>query len=179
MAIKNCDGSIFQLSGSIQQFDPNNPAHNLFNYWDQEAIKQGGTPLFYYEIFVQYQSIDKLYLEDRGKIWSPIPVQLYGFYEPIEQQNPSTAFGIDSPDEIIFELNYQGTLQALNMEPKLGARINTPHRNENWVIVDRRLTEFKLWGAVRLQLICSRWQESVTTGEGNVPQYKSQSPISF
>jgi len=177
--IRNCDGSPFQVLGSIQQFDPNSPAHNLFNFWDQEVIKQGGTPLFYYEVFVQYQTIDKLYLEDRGKLWSPIAVQLYGYYEPIEQQNPSTAFGIDAPDEVIFELNYKAVLGAIGHPPKLGSRMNTPHRNENWVVVDRRLKEFKLWGAVRLELQCARFQEDASTGEGNVPQPQEPSPISF
>lgn len=177
--IRNCDGSPFQLLGSIQQFDPTSPAHVLFNFWDQEVIKEGGSPLLYYEVFIQLQTVDRIYLEDRGKLWSPIAVQLYGYYEPIEQQNPSTAFGIDAPDEVIFELNYKAVLESIGHPPKLGSRINTPHRNENWVIVDRRLTEFKLWGVVRLQLICSRFQETSTTGEGNVPQPKEPSPIVF
>jgi hypothetical protein len=167
MVIKNNDGTPWKPLGTIQQFLPQNPAHDLFNFWDQEIIRQGGTPLFYFEVFIQLQTVDKLYLEDRGKLWAPKGIELYGFYEPVEQQTPSTAFGLDAPDEVILELNYRAFLETVGHPPKRGSRVFTPHRSENWVIVDTRLAEFKLWGAIRLQLICQKFQESTTTGEGS------------
>jgi hypothetical protein len=42
MAILNPDGKPYLLSGSLQQFDPENPEFDLFNTWDQEAIAIGG-----------------------------------------------------------------------------------------------------------------------------------------
>ncbi len=172
MAIFNPNGTPYKLAGTLNQFDPGNPRTDLFNIWDQESIMIGGTPLNYFEVFIQFQTIDELYLEDRGKVWSPIPLTFYGYYEPIEPQNPSTQFGIDGPGDVMFECNYRAVISAVGHMPKRGSRINTPHLNENWVIVDVRLAQFAYWGAMHLQLVCERFQESTTTGEGNIPQPK-------
>ena len=69
-----------------------------------------------------------------------------------------------------FEVNYRTTLRTIGHPPKIGSRVFTPHLQENWVIIQRNLGEFKLWGSLRLELICQRFQESVTTGEGEVTQ---------
>ena len=81
-----------------------------------------------------------------------------------------TAFGIDSTEEMTFELNYRATLREIGHPPKIGSILFTPHLRENWVIIQRNLNEFKLWTALRLELICQKFQESVTTGEGKVTQ---------
>lgn len=172
MAIYNTDGTRFDVSGNLAQFDPNNPRKDLFNRWDEDVIAIGGSPLFYFEVFIQFQTVDKLYLEDRGKIWSNIPITIYGYYEPVEPQNPSTMHGIDGPSDVMFECNYSAVLRTIGHMPKRGSRINTPHLNENWVIVDTRLAQFQYWSVTHLQLICERFQENLTTGEGDVPQPK-------
>lgn len=167
-----CDsnGRPYRTSGSLQQFDPENPDHDLFNLWDSEIIKMGGSPIFYYEVIISFNTIDELYLESRNKLFSNIPVQLYAYYDPVPSQNYQNTFGIDSPDEMIFELNYQELLNTVGHPPKIGSRIYTPHKRENWVIVQRNLGEWKLWGELRIQLLCQRFPESVTTGEGTVTQ---------
>lgn len=170
MAIKNTDGTTYQVTGSLNQFDPESPAHDLFNRYDQEAIELGGSPIFYYELFIQFQTIDKLYLEDRGKLWSPIPVQLKAIYEPISSTKDQGLFGIDSPDEIVFMLNYRAVLDRLGQPPKVGSRIFTPHKRENWIIIQRNVGDFHLYGEVRLELVCQRFQENLTTQEGKVTQ---------
>ena len=170
MAIYNPDGSVYGPVGSMRSFDPDSPDHDLFNIWDEELIKISGTPLFYYEVFIQDQTIDPIYWEDRGKIWSTHPITLYGYYEPIPSQNFMSNWGVDAPDEMIFELNYKSTLQAVGHPPKIGSRVYSPHLNENWKLIQRNLGEFKKWGVVRLELICQRFQESLTTGEGEVTQ---------
>ena len=156
----------------MQQFDPENQEHALFNLWDEEAIKIGGAPIYYYEVIISFNTIDDLYLEARDKLFSNIPIQLWGYYDPVPAQNYQNAFGIDSPDEMIFELNYRSVLKAVGHPPKIGSRLYTPHKREDWVIVQRNLGEWKVWGELRLQLLCQRFQESVTTGEGKVTQPK-------
>jgi hypothetical protein len=131
-----------------------------------------GSPVFYYEVFIQTGSLDKLYREDRGKIWSNNPITLYASYEPVVGQNYQSAFGIDSPDEVIFDLNYRDVLKKIGHPPKIGSRIYTPHRNENWVIIQRNIGEMMLWSQMRVQLLCQRFQESITTGEGKVAENK-------
>lgn len=170
MAIKNPDGSVYQPTGSLQQFDPASLEHDLFNVWDQEVIEVGGTPLFYYDVFININNIDELYVEARDKIYSQNPTQIYGYYEPIPSSNTMGVFGIDSPDEIMFEFNYRHVLRALGRAPKIGARIFSPHKKENWMVMQRNVEVFKLWGELRLQVMCVRFQESLTTGGGKVTQ---------
>ncbi len=170
--IRNQDGTPYKPVGDIQQFDPENPEHDLFNMWDEEIIRMGGSPILYHEVFIQSGTVDPLYWEDRGKIFSNNPVQLYGLYEPIPSQNYMSAFGFDSPDEMMFEFNYKSVLRQIGHPPKIGSRLHTPHLREDWVIVQRMTGEYKLWGSLRLQILCQRFQESTTTGEGKVTQKK-------
>jgi len=168
--IKNADGTPYKVGGSIEQYDQEDPQHELFNLWDQEAIRQGGTPILYYEVIISPQVIDQQYLEARGKLFSQFPVSLYGVYDPKNSQNLLNAFGIDAPDELEIEFNYRDVLQKIGHPPKIGSRIFTPHLRENWEIIQRNLGEFKMWGALRITLIVRRFQESTTTGEGKVTQ---------
>jgi len=170
MGLLNRDGTPYKASGSIQQFDPNNPMFELFNLWDQEAIQRGGSPIYYYEVIIRPEMIDPIYLEARNKLFSNNPIQLWCNYEPISSQNVLNQFGIDAPDEMTFELNYRSVLQNLGHPPKIGSRLFTPHLQENWVIVQRNLNEFKMWGVLRIELICQRFQEDVVTGDGKVTQ---------
>lgn len=172
MGIKNLDGTPYRVSGSLQQFDPENQEFDLFNHWDEEAIMMGGAPIIYYEVFININSIDDLYLESRNKLWSPCGVELYAFYDPVPSQNYMGVFGMDSPNEMMFELNYRSVLRNLCHLPRIGSRIYTPHRRENWVVIQRNIEEYKLWGELRLQLMCKTFQESLTTGEGKVTNQK-------
>ena len=66
--------------------------------------------------------------------------------------------------------NYSDILTRLGYAPKIGSRFHTPFLNENWVIVERKLGEFKMYQATRLQCICSRFQESLTDGSNGTKQ---------
>jgi hypothetical protein len=167
--IINSDGSCFQLTGSLQQFDPGNQEHDLFNIWDEEVIRQGGSPIFYYEVLIQPQTVDPLYVEDRGKLWAIKPIQLWCYYDPQPNQNAQGLFGIDAPDEMVFEFNYRDVLNRIGHAPKVGSRLFTPHKGENWEVIQRNDGEFKMWGQLRLQLICKKFQIS-NTSTGVNPQ---------
>ena len=173
--MRNPDGTPYRAAGSNRQFDPvnNNREYCLFNLWDEEAIEIGGSPILYYEVFINKGSIDPLYWEARDKIYSNIPVELFCTYEPVASENYQGAFGFDAPTDMVFEFNYRAVLQKLAHPPRVGARLFTPHKSENWVVIQRNLGEFKMWGELRLQLICQRWQETATTGEGKVSQKKT------
>lgn len=170
MAIFNPDGSEYKVAGSIQQFDPENPEFDLFNSWDQEAIQMGGTPVMYYEVHISQNTINPTYGEDRGKFWDPNYICLYGYYNPIPPQNNLGLFGVDAPDELMIEFNLSDVKRRIGHLPVVGSRLYTPHKRENWVIIQRNIEEYKLWGELRLQLMCQRFRESLSTGEGRVTQ---------
>ncbi len=169
--IRRPNGLPYNVSGSLQQYKPSGTSQDLLNRYDAEMIQLSGAPIFYYEVFIQQQTVDPLYMEDRGKLFSQVPIQLWAFYEPPQQQNMSGMFAIDTPDEeIIFELNHKAAEQAVGHQIKIGSRIFTPHRSENWIVIDTRLDQFKLWGALRLLIHCRKFQETTTSGEGRVTQ---------
>jgi len=174
--ICNPDGTPYELNHQLITFDPTNPIHELINEWDNEMINISGSPILYYEVFIQSNTVDPLYIEDRGKMWSPIPCQLMAWYVPLASQNAQSEFGIDALEEIEFQLNYQSVLQTLGHPPKVGSRIYSPHRCQNWIIIQRDAADFILWGTVRLKLHCSVFQEDLATGIGRMtestPTYK-------
>lgn len=168
MTLCNPDGTPYKLKGEITAYDPKNPSIELFNKWDAEAIKIAGIPILYYEVFIQSNTLDPLYLEDRGKLFSPFPVQLYAFYTPLPTQNHQSEFGIDSLEEAEFQLNYADVLNRVGHIPKVGSRIFSPNRSQHWQIVQATLDDFQLWDKIRLKLYCAPFQESTTTGGGKV-----------
>lgn len=163
-------GRPYKAAGSIQQFDPENPEINLFHMWDQEIIQQGGSPIFYYELFIPPATIDPIYRESRNKIYSNYSVQLWGTYEPTPGENLQNMFGIDSPTEMVFDFNVRDVLSRIGHLPKIGSRLYTPHKRESWRIIQRNMGEFKMWGELRLQLITERFQDDVISNAGRVKQ---------
>ncbi len=171
--IRNPDGTPYQLNYGIEQYNPNAPEHALFAEWDEEAIRRGGSPIYYYEMFIQPQTVDPIYLEDRGKLFSPNPIELYCTYEPRRSQNIAGQFGIDDVGaEMIFQFNYKALLKAVGHPLKDGSRLYTPHLGENWVIIQRNIAEFTMWGVLRFEAICQKFQESLTAQDGNVTKKK-------
>jgi len=166
------DGKPYRTAGTLTQFNPDDTQHLLFNVWDEDAIRQGGSPIYYYEKFISPAVIDPDYIEARGAIISEKPVELWAFYEPLAAQNAMGVFGFDSLNEVIFECNAKAVIKAIGHMPKLGSRIYTPHLGENWEIIQRNLGEFRMWGALRVQLIARQFQESVTMQGGRATQNK-------
>lgn len=171
----NKDGTSYKLAGTRQQFNDRSADLALFDIWDQEAIKIGGSPIYYYEVFIQPQTIDPLYLEDRGKLWSTVPVELWCVYDPMASTNTQTAFGIDSPDEMKFEFNYRAMLDAIGHSPKIGSRLRSPFLKEDWEIIQMNLSEFKMYKALRAELFCKRFQDDAVSG----PSISTQKDIDY
>jgi hypothetical protein len=167
--LRNPDGTPYKLS-DYQLFDPCSSTNDLFQEWDAEVITQGGSPVFYYEVIIPSGTIDPVFREARNKLYSPIPVRLWSFYEPTPNQFYQDVYAIGSPDEQLFEFNKQSVIDSIGHMPKIGSRIFTPHRRENWMILDIKTGGFQAWGELRLQLICERFKETVTTNEGQVTQ---------
>ena len=171
----NKDGTPYKVAGTRQQFNDKRPDLALFDIWDQEAIKIGGTPLYYFEVFLPEQTMDGVYLENRGKIWSNIPIELWAVYDPTASLNLQMAMGIDSPDEMKFELNYHAMLDAIGHKPKIGSMIKSPFLKEVWELVQMNLGEFKMYKALRANLLCQRFQDDATGG----PSITSQPEIDY
>jgi hypothetical protein len=164
------DGTPYRVSGTRQQFNDLSPDLELFDLWDEEAIRIGGSPIYYYEVFIPEQTTDPIYLENRGKVWSTSPIQLWCVYDPIPSTNTQTAFGIDGPEEMKFDLNYRTMLHTIGHKPKIGSRFRTPFLKEEWELVQMNLGEFKMYKALRASLLCKRFQDDAIGGPNISPQ---------
>lgn len=168
MPILNDDGTPFHLS-PLRQFNPNRPDYDLFDSWDAEAIRLGGSPLAYYEVFISAADIDTTYNESRRKVWSMHPIEIWGTYDPPPSEQALGPFGLDSMTEVVFDCNYKDVLRRVGHLPLPGSRIRTPHLREDWEVVQCQLGEFRGWRAIRLQIICKRFQPSSTDNSEFVP----------
>jgi hypothetical protein len=127
---------------------------------------------------IQFSNLDQLYLEDRGQLFALQPIQLYAFYEPVNQAVSSGLFGGDAlPDEVVFEGNYDDIYGRIGHLPKVGSRIYTPHLGENWKVVDRASSEYRGWGRLRMQIRCQKFQETRTVSNGQVTKQPPDFPI--
>lgn len=173
MPILNPDGTPYRLT-PYQNYDPNNPDIDLFDEWDAESIRMGGTPVYYYKCFVT--AIDRTYLESRSKIWADQPIELFATYDPVAAQQALGPYGIDSLDEITLDCNYKDVIRRVGEMPRPGSRIMTPHLREHWEVIQCSLAEFRGWRAVRLQIVCQRFPTSLTDnsekGQQDMPQYR-------
>jgi hypothetical protein len=174
MAIKNPDGSDYKLSGGVQQYKPNSSEMDLFNTWDQEMIRMTGMPVEYYEYMPQANTIDPVFLEDRGALWNQTPMCLMALYDRGPQMNHRDMFGYGGPDEVMFNMNLKYVMDTLGHLPRLGSRLFTPHLRENWKIDQLNVAEFQLWGRIRLQVMCKKWQENNVNPSGvkDTPHFK-------
>ena len=149
--IRNPDGSPYTVSGMLRSFNPcNTTEKDIFNQYDAEIIKINGSPIYYYELFMDVNNIDPLFLESRNKIWSQQPVLLYGFYDPITSQNFMNMFGIDSPDtDVMFELNYRAVDYSHRIKVSIG-KSNRPM----WPIGKYGArSDFKFWSIVSRKVL--------------------------
>lgn len=161
--LRNKDGTPFTASGKIRIFDPNSNKHDLFNQWDLEALKMGGTSIYYHEVIIDHQNFDKIYFEDRGKIFNPNPVELFSSYEPQADQFFQMEFGIDGISDIVLDVNYKHTFENINHPPVIGSWIRTPHLDRDWILVNTVLGEFGHWGALRLKMVLKKFQDDIHT----------------
>lgn len=128
---------------------------------DGQWIESAGHPIFILGV-IEYETTDPLYLEKvTHKHIYGSPILVYGIYE-YSPTNAMTAFGIDEPDELNIEVNYDILIEKLKMLPKIGTLLKV--EEENWVVANYNWVYDKFIGKKRLNLTCRRYQESATCG---------------
>lgn len=176
MVIRNTDGTAYKASGTLSQLIPDSPSHELFNSWDKELIRAGGSPLLYYEVIIPSNSIDPLYVESRSKLFSTYPIEIFAIYDPIASQFNQGVFGADGPDQMTFYVNYSDAIDRIGHLPVIGSYIFSPHLREHWEILDRKLADFHRWKVYHVEIHCQRFQESLTQSEGKVTEKTKTRP---
>jgi hypothetical protein len=129
-------------------------------YW----IENAGHPILVKGVFTAREK-DELHI-GKWADFSPINAIIYGFYDyPAESQ--FSIFGIDSPEEMVVQINTEMASANMNGIPAIGTLLNI--ENCNWIVVNRGYVHNRFIGKYRLSLQCERYQESVTpTGKNGV-----------
>lgn len=167
MVIKNPDGTPYELS-CFKFFDKTASFHNLFNDYNQELAKIGGSPIYYYEAIIPPSTIDPVYWESRGMLYSDQYVVFHAYYEPFMMKYQDMFALHPGTDTQIFKASYNEVISAIGHPPKLDSRIYTPHKGENWKIVNCITGGYEYWGELTIEIICDKFQENLETGEGQV-----------
>jgi hypothetical protein len=128
-------------------------------YW----IESAGHPIIVKGVFTVREK-DEIYF-GRWANLSTINITIYGFYDyPTESQ--FSIFGIDSPEEMVVQINPEIVSEKLDGIPPIGTLLNI--EGCDWLVVNRGYTHNRFIGKYRLSLQCQRYVESVTTGKNGI-----------
>ena len=161
MAIYKTDGSNFNLLGSMQTYPIKQADTELFDRLDREQIKICGSEVIYYKSFLD-TNYDELYMEASDIITSQEGYHIYSQFTPIRPTQPHTIFGIDSPDEMIFNFNLTEWKETIGELPKLKSLIYCKWDfGSVWEIIENNISEpYKIWKKYRLQVVTKKYQPS-------------------
>ncbi|MHA2047513.1 MAG: hypothetical protein ACW99G_22245 [Candidatus Thorarchaeota archaeon] len=119
-----------------------------------------------------------MYCEEMNSDNTEKYVELYADHSP-PKCNYQSAFGIDAPDEGVFEFDFKNWSRKVMRLPKIGSFIKVPYVNrevvagkimetgeafQNWKIELSHLERTRYMGDGRLIIVASRVQLSTTTG---------------
>ena len=90
---------------------------------------------------------------------------LYGFYD-YPTTSSHTTFGIDAPDELEIQFNAEILCQKLGKFPAIGTLLWI--EESKWLVINRAWIYNRFIGKYRIQLVCQRYHESITTGKNGI-----------
>ena len=143
----------FDVPDSIKLnlFNENNPDIQYFNKMDQEIIELGGSDMYYIKWY-QSDNYDKLFEEDREKLYGPEKILLRGHYPPIPLNQEMSKFGVNFGNDQQFTFNKDYLLKKLGCEPKPGDIIQPRFQNVYFEIKEVQDQGFQVYGVYHLVL---------------------------
>lgn len=162
MPIVKPDGTPYILQGkdALKSQREDNQDFEYFNKLDIEQIELAGSTIIYYPAYID-TDFDKLYLEYTNTIRSQEGYQITAKFEPVRPLQELGAFGIDSPDEMIFNFNISQWKETIGEMPVIKSLIFTTWEKSWWQIIQKDFSEpYKLWNKYRLQVIAKKYQLS-------------------
>lgn len=180
MAIFKSDGSSYSPGGrsALESFRPDGVDQDLFDKLDQEQIDLGGSFIYYFKSYID-SNFDHVYMEDRNSIVTQEGYEIKATFEPVEPLQNLDVFGIDSPDEMIFNFNLTNFKNIVGELPKLKSLIYCKWDNTWWETIQVTVAQpYNLWRKYRLQIITRKYQRSRTEQQperrGAIPQKQTK-----
>lgn len=162
MAIRKTDGSNYNVGGrkALQSYRPDGQDIKLLDEWDQEQINLAGSPIIYYPCYID-TDYDTLYMESVDSIIAQEGYRLICQFEPVRPTQDLGAFGIDSPDEVLFNFNLTKWKEIVGEMPRVKSLLFAEWDKTFWEIIQGNLENpFKLWSKFRLEVIARKYQPS-------------------
>jgi len=162
MVIKKTDGSTYSIGGkdSLKSYRPDGQDIALLDKWDQEQIELAGSPIIYYPCYID-TNYDSLYMESIDSIIAQEGYKITCQFEPVRPVQDLGAFGIDSPDEVLFNFNLTKWRETVREMPRIKSLIFAEWDKTWWEIIQNDQEQpYKLWNKYRLQIITRKYQPS-------------------
>lgn len=138
-------------SQKLNLFHDNNPDIGYFNRIDQEVIELGGSD-FYYIKWYQSDNYDKLYEEDREKVYASEKILIRGHYPPMPLVQEMSKFGVNFGNDQQFTFNKDYILKKIGREPKPGDIIQPRFQNVYFEVKEVQDQGFQVYGVYHLVL---------------------------
>ena len=162
MVIKNSDGSTYNIGGieSLKNYRPDGQDIPLLDKWDQEQIELAGSPVIYYPCYID-TNYDTLYMESIDSIIAQEGFEMTSKFDPVRPVQNLGAFGIDSPDEVVFNFNLTKWREIVKEMPRIKSLIFAKWDKTWWeVIQNDQEQSYQLWSKYRLQVVTRKYQYS-------------------
>ena len=139
-----------EVESVLRFYDPQNEDLNLLNMIDEEAIRLGGSPVWYFKYIRSDTNFDEVYMENREKVISSDPFLVNCHYEPKAIEEPLTEFGIELSNEQLFIFNHSYISRKLGRLPHPGDIIKPKFQNQRYEITEAQEEEFQLYGVYHM-----------------------------
>jgi hypothetical protein len=134
-----------ERSYKLNLFDLKNPDIEMFNSVDDELIKLSGSEMLYYKYY-QDKSYSDVYMEDRSKTLSRVPILVHGHYDPKAIEERLTKFGLELESDQVFTFNKTYITKILGRAPIAGDVIEPKFQKIRFEIFEVQEDGFESYG---------------------------------
>lgn len=141
---------IDQGDSKLNFYDRENPDINLFNLVDDEIVRISGSKLQYYKYERSESNFDDVYMEERNKPITSVPITVHAFYNPKPMEEDLGQFGINVSNDQIFTFNKSYIEQKLGRVPISGDVVKPQFQEIKYLIYQVQEDSFSLYGVYHL-----------------------------
>jgi hypothetical protein len=143
----------------LSMFHLDNPDIELFNLIDGELIKLAGSEILIYR-YEGSKIVDDIYDEDRQKIINPVPIKLYGHYDPRSVEETLSEFGLEIENDQIFTFNLSEIEKKVGRKLIPGDIIKPLFQDLFYEVFEAQEASFEVYGVYHLNVTTKLLRDS-------------------